>query len=375
MSKVVIFGGSRGLGFSLLMKLQSSFEEVVVFDVTEPLELFENVTFKKCDLSKSYNDSFEDVSDADWLIITAGIGTVKPFSNISAMEIDKIIRVNLESTIGIIKAFYEQLLHGKNKHCFVMSSIAGEVSSPLFSVYSASKAGLTKFCEAINIELEKCGSNNRVTCGCATSFKGSSFNGQATDIDLLNELSNRCIDAIRSNESYFYVDENLCMDIIGRYQSDKHAFGADSYDFKMKNNRVDCNRKTIVVGYLSGTFDLFHIGHLKLLRRAKEECDFLIVSVHESGAWKGKDTFIPYEERKSIVASIKYVDKVVEDFKEDSDAWDKYHYDKLFVGSDYKGTERFNRYEEVLKGKAEIVYFPYTTGTSSTQLRDALKKK
>jgi len=97
-----------------------------------------------------------------------------------------------------------------------------------------------------------------------------------------------------------------------------------------------------------------------LLRRAKEQCDYLIVSVHESGAWKGKETFIPYEERKAIVESIKYVDEVVEDFCEDSDAWEKYHYDKFFVGSDYKGTERFNRYEEMFKGKVEIVYFPYT---------------
>ena len=75
------------------------------------------------------------------------------------------------------------------------------------------------------------------------------------------------------------------------------------------------------------------------------------------------------------MAAIKWVDLVVEDFLEDSDAWDKYHYDLLFVGSDYKGTERFNRYEELLKGKAKIVYFPYTQGTSSTQLRERLKKK
>lgn len=124
------------------------------------------------------------------------------------------------------------------------------------------------------------------------------------------------------------------------------------------------------IGYLSGTFDLFHVGHLNLLKRAKEQCDYLIVGVHGSGAWKGKETFIPLEERKAIVGACKYVDKVVDSCKEDSDAWDLWHYDRLFVGSDYKGTERFNRYEEYFKDKGvDIVYFPYTKSTSSTQIR------
>ena len=88
-----------------------------------------------------------------------------------------------------------------------------------------------------------------------------------------------------------------------------------------------------------------------LLRRAKAQCDYLIVGVHKSGAWKGKETFIPFEERMQIVGSCKYVDKVVQSCKEDSDAWDFWHYDKLFIGSDYKGTERFQRYEAFFKEK------------------------
>jgi glycerol-3-phosphate cytidylyltransferase len=133
------------------------------------------------------------------------------------------------------------------------------------------------------------------------------------------------------------------------------------------------NEKKVVIGYLSGTFDLFHVGHLNLLKRAKQHCDYLVVGVHESGAWKGKETFIPFEERKQVVASCKYVDKVVTSCKEDSDAWDLWHYDRLFVGSDYKGTERFNRYEEYFKDKnVEIVYFPYTQSTNSTQIRNKI---
>ena len=131
-----------------------------------------------------------------------------------------------------------------------------------------------------------------------------------------------------------------------------------------------------LVGYLSGTFDLFHIGHLNLIRRAKEQCDHLIVGVHKSGSWKGKNTFIPYEERLAIIGSVRYVDQAVEAFTEDTDAYEVYKFDRLFVGDDYKGTERFAKYEEYFKDKGvEIIYFPYTQGTSSTQLRSRLSSE
>ena len=152
-------------------------------------------------------------------------------------------------------------------------------------------------------------------------------------------------------------------------------FGVESYHYKIKSGRLD-KKPQLCVGYLSGTFDLFHIGHLNLLRKAKQECDYLIVGVHKDGSWKGKETFIPFEERTAIVASIQYVDQVIESFTEDSDAYDALHYNKLFVGSDYKGTERFERYEKYFADKSvEIVYFEYTQGTSSTQLRQKIKEK
>ena len=76
-----------------------------------------------------------------------------------------------------------------------------------------------------------------------------------------------------------------------------------------------------VVGYLSGTFDLFHIGHLNILKRAKENCDYLVVGIHRDGSHKGKKTFIPFEERMEIVKSIKYVDEVIESEREDCDVY------------------------------------------------------
>ena len=125
---------------------------------------------------------------------------------------------------------------------------------------------------------------------------------------------------------------------------------------------------------MSGTFDLFHIGHLNIIKNAKGQCDNLIVGVHESGAWKGKETFIPFDERLKIISSIKYVDIAVKSYLEDTDAIAKHNIQKLFVGDDYKGTDRFKKYEDVCKkSNVEIIYFPYTKSTSSSNLRNILK--
>ena len=112
------------------------------------------------------------------------------------------------------------------------------------------------------------------------------------------------------------------------------------------------------------------------MRRAKEHCDYLVVGIHKDASHKGKDAFIPFDERVDIVRNIKYVDEVIQSEPEDSDVYTKgiVKYDYLFVGSDYKGTERFNRYEAYFADKGvEIIYFPYTQGTSSTQLRDYIQ--
>lgn len=129
-----------------------------------------------------------------------------------------------------------------------------------------------------------------------------------------------------------------------------------------------------IKGYMSGTFDLFHIGHLNIIKKAKNHCDTLIVGVHESGAWKGKETFISFDERLEIISSIKYIDIAVKAYLEDTDAIINHNINKLFVGDDYKGTDRFKEYEKVCKkSNVEIIYFPYTKSTSSSNLRKVIK--
>ena len=164
--------------------------------------------------------------------------------------------------------------------------------------------------------------------------------------------------------------------MLERYHMNAHQYGVDSYNYKMQNGRLS-SKPQVKIGYLSGTFDLFHIGHLNMLRRAKQYCDYLVVGVHKDASHKGKTAFIPFEERVDIVRNVKYVDQVIASEPEDSDVWTKgiVKYDFLFVGSDYKGTERFDRYEKYFKDKGvKIIYFPYTQGTSSTQLRKVIAK-
>lgn len=135
-----------------------------------------------------------------------------------------------------------------------------------------------------------------------------------------------------------------------------------------------------IVGYTTGVFDLFHIGHLNILKRAKEQCDYLIVGVSTDELvqeYKNKKPIIPYEERKAIVEAIKYVDEVIP--QEDRDkvaAFERLKYDVMFVGDDWKNNELFNKVEAHLNNNgAKVVYFPYTKGTSSTILTSVLYKE
>ena len=133
-----------------------------------------------------------------------------------------------------------------------------------------------------------------------------------------------------------------------------------------------------IIGYTTGVYDMFHIGHLNVIRRAKEQCDYLIVGVSTDELVqhdKNKTPVIPYEERAAIVEAIKYVDEVVpQPDKNKFAAWEKYHFDKMFVGSDWKGTPQWNEFEKQFGPYGvEIVYLPHTDGISSTKLTGVIK--
>ncbi|MDQ0975375.1 glycerol-3-phosphate cytidylyltransferase [Neobacillus niacini] len=130
-------------------------------------------------------------------------------------------------------------------------------------------------------------------------------------------------------------------------------------------------KKQYKIGYTAGVFDLFHVGHLNILKKAKEQCEYLIVGVSTDELvmeYKKKSPVIPHHERMEIVEGIKYVDKVVPQTNRDKfSAWESLQFDVMFVGDDWKGNVLFNEVEKEfnLVG-VEIIYFPYTQGVSST---------
>lgn len=133
--------------------------------------------------------------------------------------------------------------------------------------------------------------------------------------------------------------------------------------------------KKYKIGYTSGVYDMFHIGHLNILRKAKEQCETLIVGVSTDSLvenYKHKTPVIPYEDRAAIVAACRYVDKVVPQRSMDKmEAWHHLHFDVMFHGDEWRGTELYNTYErQFAQVGAEIVYLPHTEGISSSILRD-----
>jgi glycerol-3-phosphate cytidylyltransferase len=131
------------------------------------------------------------------------------------------------------------------------------------------------------------------------------------------------------------------------------------------------------VGYTTGVFDLFHIGHLTLLKNAKGLCDKLIVgvTVDELVAYKNKQAVIPFEERLEIVRSIKYVDAAIPQYDMDKfEMWNKLSFDVMFVGDDWYRSDKWVQLEEKFSDVGvRVVYFPYTPGTSSTIINQTLR--
>lgn len=132
----------------------------------------------------------------------------------------------------------------------------------------------------------------------------------------------------------------------------------------------------MVIGYTSGVYDLFHIGHLNLLRNAKGMCDKLVVGVttDELVSYKNKKAVIPFHERMEIVRSIRYVDSVVPQENMDKfEMWKKLKFDVIFVGDDWYASDKWEELEKQFKDVGvSIVFFPYTKGVSSTLINNTL---
>ena len=131
------------------------------------------------------------------------------------------------------------------------------------------------------------------------------------------------------------------------------------------------------IGFTQGAFDMFHIGHLNLLKNARAYCDHLIVGVNSDELiqeYKNKKTIVPFEERIAIVESIKYVDETLKmDSLDKITAWNLKPYELLFIGDDWKGSKRWSETEKTMQQYGvKVIYLPYTKSTSSTIIREKL---
>ena len=136
-------------------------------------------------------------------------------------------------------------------------------------------------------------------------------------------------------------------------------------------------KSNLVIGYTTGVFDMFHIGHLNILKRAKSFCDKLIVGVTTDDfmkKYKNKQPVIPFNQRMEIVQSIKYVDLAIPQNNHDKfDAYKRLKFDIILVGDDWFGTQKWNQFEKEFEStNVKFIYLDRTENISSSKLRNKL---
>lgn len=359
---ILIVGGSKGLGLALHNLLKDN-NNVIIANRSNP-ENCANFIYFDANLAKP-NDLPENI---DIVIICCGKGLLDSFENHSYWDIITQFSVNTVAPSLILKRYYNHIINNPLFKICVISSINSFIESPLFSIYGASKTAISKVIANINAELDIKDIPNKILNIVLTHVEGTNFYGDNTNLEQLSGITKTIIEKIESNNDIcFLPDEKLCKSIIYDYINDKQKFNKSYYQYKIEKNIIS---KQKIIGYLSGSFDYLHIGHINILKKAKEYCDYLIVGVHKDGSHKNKTLHLSLEDRISTLKSVCYVDEVVVATTEDIDAYNKYHYDFLFVGDDYKNTERFNRYEKYFEqSNTKIIYFPYTKSISSSIIR------
>ncbi len=237
--KALVVGGSSGIGLSIVLNLieRDDYDCVYVLDKAEFPSAYKSDKISSVvgDLSVGDYSCLDEITDIRALFITAGFGHLRLFQDLSGDYIHGSFMVNSIAPIQIIRRFYGRMLAEEDFFCAVMVSIAGRLSSPLFSVYSATKAALSKFIEAINVELDVQGSHNRILEVSPGSLRGTGFTGGVSHPEMTRELADEIIRRTLAHEELFIPQyEEVFKGVIERYEKDAHRFGVDSYWYKKK---------------------------------------------------------------------------------------------------------------------------------------------
>lgn len=243
MRRALIVGGANGIGLSIAMQFaaREDFEKVYVVDRAPLAQKYVNdkVQGFEFDLSNSDYSFFDRFDDIDTLMITAGFGRLALFKDLDEAYIINSMNVNSTAVMRLIRRFYDRISGQNDFYCGVMVSIAGFMSSPFFSVYGASKAALKIFIESVNVELEKCGTSNRILNVSPGSIKGTSFNHGTTDLSQTTPLASEIIEHLEAKDDLFIPQyEEIFKHVLARYQQDFRAEGRHSYEYKLNSGRL-----------------------------------------------------------------------------------------------------------------------------------------
>ena len=243
MKRALVVGGANGIGLSIATDLakRADCEKVYIVDKAPLAEETMNAKFQyhPFDLTSSDYTIFDQFTDVDTLMITAGFGKLALFKDLDESYIINSMNVNTTAVMRIIHHFRAQLHDTKDFYCGVMVSIAGFMSSPFFSVYGASKAALKIFIESVNVELEKCGTSNRILNVSPGSIKGTSFNHGTTDLSQTTPLASEIIEHLEAKDDLFIPQyEEIFKHVLARYQQDFRAEGRHSYEYKLNSGRL-----------------------------------------------------------------------------------------------------------------------------------------
>lgn len=244
MKTALIVGGASGIGLAIATELaeRSDMETVYIVDRQPVPEeyMLDKFRYMEFDLTGTDYAFFDQFQDIDTLMITAGFGRLALFADVTEQHIIDSFQVNAVAAMRIVKHFYEKIAGTEDFCCGIMTSIAGFMSSPFFSVYAATKAALKIFIESVNVELTRSGTTNRILSVAPGSIKGTQFNlGEKNDLTLTRPLAKEIITHLEQKDDLFIpLYEEVFRNVLDRYHADFRAEGLHSYDYKMQSGRM-----------------------------------------------------------------------------------------------------------------------------------------
>lgn len=242
MKRMLVVGGANGIGLAIAHELakRDTTEKVYVVDKAALQEQYMHpkIMSFQFDLTSEDYTLFDQFSDINALMITAGFGKLALFKDISEQHIVDSFNVNTIPVIRLIKRFYPKLESTEDFYCGVMDSIAGWMSSPFFAVYGATKAALKIFIESVNVELLKSGTTNQILNVSPGTIKGTGFYAGGTQLEVLQGLTSEILIHLEAKDDVFIPKYNeIFKEVLERYHEDFRAEGNHSYDYKINSKR------------------------------------------------------------------------------------------------------------------------------------------